>query len=51
MNEHREQTAELFENRIDYVDLSAFGVKKGHHYSPIEHEGYTVESIERIRNQ
>ena len=52
VNDHREQTSELFENRIDYVDMSAFGINHQiGDYQPIQHDGYTVEHMGRLMNE
>lgn len=44
MHEHREDMAEKFQNRIDYVDLSAFGVGFN---NDNKEEGLSIEDHER----
>tara|TARA_B110000285_G_C14972415_1_gene537239 strand:+ start:745 stop:951 length:207 start_codon:yes stop_codon:yes gene_type:complete len=52
VNDHREQTSELFENRIDYVDMSAFGINHQiGEYQPISHDGYTVEHMSKLMKE
>ena len=46
---HRKQVSEQFENRIDYVDMSAFGIHKEE--TPMIYEGYNLDEFEILVNK
>ena len=45
LHEHRDEMASKFENRIDYVDISAYGIGKVNMESPDQID--KLEAIER----
>jgi hypothetical protein len=49
VEEHRAMTADKFKNRVDYVDMSAFGV--GFKQKAVGIEGFDHETVSKLLGQ